>query len=82
MIRTVKFMLGSANDSRLAALFVFLGVTNHFAFHIFLPLLPGHAETFVWPTIAFVTLFTVLSVTTCLLTRRGKAREASRLPAT
>ena len=34
------------------------------------------------PTIAFVTLFTVLSVATYLLARWGEAREASRLPPT
>ncbi len=32
----------------------------------------------VWPTIAFVTFFTVLSVATFGLACRGEAREASR----
>ena len=36
----------------------------------------------IWPTIAFVTLFTVLSAITYVLARRGEARERSSPSAT
>ena len=38
---TVKFATGSTGGTGLTALLVFLSVTNHFAFHVFLPSLPG-----------------------------------------
>ena len=42
----MKHKLESAYGAGLTALLVFLSVTNPFAFHVFLPSLPGLAETF------------------------------------
>ena len=39
-------MFKSAHGTGLTTLLVFLSVTNPFAFHIFLPSLPGLAATF------------------------------------
>ena len=53
----VKHKLESAHGAGLTALLVFLSVTNPFAFHIFLPSLPGLAETFdVSPAMAQLTV--------------------------
>ena len=42
----VKFLIEPAHGAGLTTLLVFLSVTNPFAFHIFLPSLPGLAATF------------------------------------